>query len=110
MATESTPSIVHSIDVVEPSTFFSKVQSWISWSWRYLCGIWFLLIMLLVWVLRGPLKLKDNLNLASATMATLTPKFYIALTVSSSFISGIILLFEWWYFRKHGTSFIEQMS
>ena len=64
----------------EPSTFFSKFQSWMLWSWRYLCGFWFLLIMLLVWVLRGPLKLRDNFILASATMATLTPKFYIALT------------------------------
>jgi len=101
---------VHPDIAVESNTVLAKVQSWISWSWRYLCGIWFLLIMLLVWVLRGPLRLKDNLNLASAAMATLTPKFYIALTGSSSFISGVILLFEWWYFRKHGTSFIEQMS
>lgn len=114
MATDSSSkssNVVHPVDVtMESNTVLSKVQSWISWSWRYLCGIWFLLIMLLVWVLRGPLRLKDNLNLASAAMSTLTPKFYIALTGSSSFISGIILLFEWWYFRKHGTSFIEQMS
>ncbi|OPJ89068.1 suppressor of tumorigenicity 7 protein-like isoform B [Patagioenas fasciata monilis] len=61
-------------------------------------------------VLRVPLRLRDSLAAVTVFLSTLTPKFYFALTVTSSFISGLIFVFEWWHFRKYGTSFIEQVS
>ncbi|KXJ16905.1 protein ST7 homolog [Exaiptasia diaphana] len=88
----------------------SKIKQWVGWSWTYLWGFWFLLVIFLLYILRTPLRLKENFSIVVMFLNTLTPKFYVALTGTSSFISGIILIFEWWYFRKYGTSFIEHMS
>uniref|UniRef100_A0A8K9WTE9 Suppression of tumorigenicity 7 n=1 Tax=Oncorhynchus mykiss TaxID=8022 RepID=A0A8K9WTE9_ONCMY len=76
-------------------------MSTIAWSWTYFWTVWFFVIY------------SDNLTkvrLFFMFLNTLTPKFYVALTGTSSLISGLILIFEWWYFRKYGTSFIEQVS
>ncbi|XP_051885879.1 suppressor of tumorigenicity 7 protein homolog isoform X4 [Pristis pectinata] len=70
-----------------------QLKSCIVWSWTYLWTLWFFLMLFLVYILRVPLKINDNMS-----------------TGTSSLISGLILIFEWWYFRKYGTSFIEQVS
>uniref|UniRef100_A0A8C2BB19 Suppressor of tumorigenicity 7 protein-like n=1 Tax=Cyprinus carpio TaxID=7962 RepID=A0A8C2BB19_CYPCA len=90
----------------------TKLKSWLCWSWTYICALWFAMVLTMVYVLRSPLKLQETVNagVSSVFLNTLTPKFYVALTGTSSLISGLILIFEWWYFRKYGTSFIEQVS
>ncbi|XP_041072370.1 suppressor of tumorigenicity 7 protein homolog isoform X4 [Cetorhinus maximus] len=75
------------------SSLLEQLKSCIVWSWTYLWTLWFFLMLFLVYILRVPLKINDNLS-----------------TGTSSLISGLILIFEWWYFRKYGTSFIEQVS
>lgn len=92
------------------SDLFECLKSWITWTWTYLWLLWFILVVFLFYILKGPLKLTENVSTATMFFNTLTPKFYVALTGTSSLISGLILIFEWWYFKKYGTSFIEQVS
>ncbi|KAF6076013.1 suppression of tumorigenicity 7 like [Phyllostomus discolor] len=75
-------------------------------------SLWFVvgLGLGLLYALRVPLRLCENLAAVTVFLNSLTPKFYVALTGTSSLISGLIFMFEWWYFHKHGTSFMEQVS
>lgn len=88
----------------------SKLKDFVVWSWTYLWAFWFLLVVFVLYYLRGPLKIGENVGMATMFLSTLTPKFYVALTGTSSLISGLILIFEWWYYRRYGMSFIEQVS
>jgi len=92
-----------------------RLKGWITWTWTYLWLLWFILVVFLFYILKGPLKLTENVSTGNkcnsitqtnqsiyyniffflkATMFfnTLTPKFYVALTGTSSLISGLILV------------------
>uniref|UniRef100_A0A2I3GMA0 Suppressor of tumorigenicity 7 protein-like n=1 Tax=Nomascus leucogenys TaxID=61853 RepID=A0A2I3GMA0_NOMLE len=74
-------------------------------------SLWFVAGLGLLYALRlYALRLCENLAAVTVFLNSLTPKFYVALTGTSSLISGLIFIFEWWYFHKHGTSCIEQVS
>ncbi|NXY40499.1 ST7 protein, partial [Ceuthmochares aereus] len=72
--------------------FLEQLKSCIVWSWTYLWTLWFFIMLFLVYILRVPLKINDNLTTVSMFLNTLTPKFYVALTGTSSLISGLILV------------------
>ena len=40
-----------------------KIKAAFNWIWTYLWVIWFVLVVFLVYVLRTPLKLSENMNL-----------------------------------------------
>lgn len=39
-----------------------RLRSWVTWSWTYLWAVWFLLVLALVYILRGPLKISESLE------------------------------------------------
>jgi len=39
---------------------FDKIKIWIAWLWTYLWALWFLLVVFVVYILRGPLRIGEN--------------------------------------------------
>ncbi|CAH8520640.1 unnamed protein product [Heterobilharzia americana] len=81
-----------------------------SWHTRCLWSTSILAFTLFTYLVYRPVKTIDKIARMTMFLSTLSPKFYVALTGTSSLISGLILIFEWWYFKKYGKSFIEQIS
>lgn len=42
--------------------FTEKLKSWLSWSWTYVCFIWFGMVLIMIYVLWSPLKLHETLT------------------------------------------------
>jgi hypothetical protein len=47
------------------SNIFEKIKTFISISWTYLCVLWFILVIILIYILKGPLKLTENVSTGS---------------------------------------------
>ncbi len=43
-------------------TMIGRLKSWVTWSWTYLWALWFLLVVALIYILRGPLKITESLE------------------------------------------------
>lgn len=53
--------------MAEPGTgFLEQLKSCIVWSWTYLWTVWFFIMLFLVYILRVPLKINDNLTTGTA--------------------------------------------
>lgn len=46
--------------------FLEQLKSCIVWSWTYLWTVWFFLVLFLVYILRVPLRINDNLSTGQA--------------------------------------------
>lgn len=44
------------------SRFCGQIKGWIQWSWTYLWAVWFMLVVFVIYILRGPLKLSENMS------------------------------------------------
>lgn len=42
--------------------FTEKLKSWLSWSWTYVCFLWFGMVLIMIYVLWSPLKLQETLT------------------------------------------------
>lgn len=49
--------------------FLEQLKSCIVWSWTYLWTVWFFIVLFLVYILRVPLKINDNLSTGKARAA-----------------------------------------
>lgn len=49
--------------------FLEQLKSCIVWSWTYLWTVWFFIVLFLVYILRVPLKINDNLSTGKAGAA-----------------------------------------
>lgn len=53
--------------------FLEQLKSCIVWSWTYLWTVWFFIVLFLVYILRVPLRLNDNLSTGQARRPAAPP-------------------------------------
>lgn len=53
--------------------FTEKLKTWLSWSWTYIWALWFAMVLVLLYVLRSPLKLQETLSTGNRVGGTTEP-------------------------------------
>ena len=66
--------------------FFDRIKGWIAWSWTYLWAVWFGLVLFVVYILRGPLKLGENITYGEYNYEILWNKNHICIMISGFFL------------------------
>lgn len=51
---------------------FERLKSWVTWTWTYLWLLWFILVVFLFYVLKGPLKLTENVSTGKFLISCIT--------------------------------------
>lgn len=74
--------------------FLEQLKSCIVWSWTYLWTVWFFIVLFLVYILRVPLKINDNLSTGKAraagpTALALPPPRKVSATRAGPRLAGV---------------------
>jgi ST7 protein len=77
-------SVLRSVNTVDMADFlrkmFAKLKIWIAWLWTYLWALWFLLVVFVVYILRGPLRIGENITSGkAASLHTLSQYYFLCL-------------------------------
>lgn len=67
------------------SKAFDKFKSWIAWSWTYLWALWFALVVFVIYILRGPLKLSENITHGKLRRCTIVTSQVVPRKLSTLF-------------------------
>ncbi|KAM3726618.1 Protein MON2 [Dirofilaria immitis] len=81
----------------------TRLRSWVTWSWTYLWALWFLLVIALVYILRGPLHITESLESAWHEVSVYPKRdlpFFTVLTALLFFIT-IVLAIATHQYPKH---------
>ena len=69
---------------------FARIKSWVTWSWTYLWALWFLLVIALVYILRGPLKISESLESGLCVCVPTDENYIFSISLSEQFDTKVL--------------------